>query len=218
MLVIALADIHGRVDYLPAISNDLSRANLVLIAGDITHFGDRDEARRILSALREYNPHILAVPGNCDKQGVDDYLRTENVNLSCNCININGIEFVGMGGSLPCPGNTPNESSEDEFDIYLRQLEKEILSNRSVVLVTHQPAKNTVVDAVGGRHTGSSAVADFIMRNKPLLAISGHIHEAAGVDRIGQTTLVNPGPFRGGSHAYIEINDKVNKVKIRTAK
>lgn len=217
MVIIALADIHGHVGYLPTISKELGPANLVIVAGDLTHFGGRDEAKRILSALRESNPHILAVPGNCDRQGVDDYLTTENVNLSCNCITIDGIDFVGMGGSLPCPGKTPNELGEDEFDICLREPEKEIRSSRRVVLVTHQPAKNTLVDAVGDRHAGSSAIADFIVRNEPILAISGHIHEAAGIDRIGPTTLVNPGPFSRGSYAYIEINEKVNKIEIRMA-
>ena len=218
MVIIALADIHGRVDYLPAISDSLSQANLVLIAGDLTHFGDMNEAQRILLALREHNTQILAVPGNCDRPDVDDYLRAENVNLSFNCINVDGIEFVGMGGSLPCPGNTPNEMSEDEFGICLSKLEAEISISPLVVLVTHQPPKNTIVDVVGNRHTGSSTIAEFIARNNPLLAISGHIHEATGIDHIGETTLVNPGPFRQGSYAYIEISDKVDNIEIRTAK
>ena len=126
MVIIALADIHGRVGYLPAISDSLSQADVVVIAGDLTHFGDRDKAKRILSALREYSTRILAVPGNCDRLGVDDYLRVENVNLSFNCINVDGIEFAGVGGSLPCPGNTPNEISEDEFGICLSKLEAKI--------------------------------------------------------------------------------------------
>ena len=101
MVIIALADIHGQPGYLPTISRDLTRADLVVVAGDLTHFGGSDEAERILSALREHNPHILAGPGNCDRPGVGDYLRAENVNLNCNCINIDGVEFVGIGGSLP---------------------------------------------------------------------------------------------------------------------
>ena len=129
MVIITLADIHGQINNLSAIAECLTEANLILIAGDITHFGGRDEAMRILSALSKYNTSILAVPGNCDRPGVDDYLRTENINLSCNCVNINGLTFVGVGGSLPCPGNTPNEVSEEKFDICLKQLETKISSS-----------------------------------------------------------------------------------------
>ena len=49
MIIVALADIHGGLDYLPAISSELEAADLVLIAGDITNFGGADEAERILS-------------------------------------------------------------------------------------------------------------------------------------------------------------------------
>jgi Icc-related predicted phosphoesterase len=38
------------------------------------------------------------------------------------------------------------------------------------------------------------------------LCFTGHIHEGIGIDRIGRTVIVNPGPFRSGHYAYAEIN------------
>lgn len=217
MVIIALADIHGQINSLPAIGDCLTEADLILIAGDITNFGARAEASRILSAISKYNTHILAVTGNCDRPGVDDYLRIENINLSGNCVNLNGLAFVGVGQSLSHSDSSPKELTAEQLDVRLRQLETKISSTPPVVLLTHQPAKNMIVAAANGSYTANSVIADFIARNNPLLAISGHSHKAA-IDHAGETTLVNPGPFRDGSYAYIEITEKVDKTEIRTAR
>jgi len=40
---------------------------------------------------------------------------------------------------------------------------------------------------------GSTAVDAIIRERQPLLGLHGHIHESAGVKKIGRTTCVNPG-------------------------
>jgi Icc-related predicted phosphoesterase len=40
---------------------------------------------------------------------------------------------------------------------------------------------------------GSTAVRSAIEAYGPLLSLHGHIHESAGITRIGRTTCVNPG-------------------------
>ena len=40
---------------------------------------------------------------------------------------------------------------------------------------------------------GSSAVRDFLTERQPLLGLHGHIHEAAGIRRLGRTIAINPG-------------------------
>ncbi len=216
MIIIALADIHGGLKYLPGICEELKHAHLVLVAGDITNFGKYKEAAQIVSELRKHNPRILAIPGNCDKAGVSEYLAYEGINLDCKSVKVEGITLLGLGGSLPCPGRTPNEAPDEQFAICLKELGHEVFPDGSFVLVTHQPAFGTVVDKAGEHHTGSRSIRSFIERYQPLLAVSGHIHEAVGVDHIGKTTLVNPGPLRHGKYAYIEIQDgKVVKAKLR---
>ena len=51
---------------------------------------------------------------------------------------------------------------------------------------------------------------------KPILAISGHIHEAYGVDKIGNTCVINPGALCDGRFAIVEIK-KDNGKYIATA-
>jgi len=215
MVIIALADIHGNVDYLPAVSDEICDADLVLIAGDVTHFGSMPQAEEVLSVFRQYDTPIFAVPGNCDTDQAADYLTKCGINLHNNCVNINNISFIGIGGSLPCPGRTPNESPESGFVNCVKEIESKIPPNAPFVLVTHQPARSGVVDIVWGKQTGSQAIRDFIEKTQPLLAVSGHIHEAVGMDKIGETVLVNPGPFSEGRYAHIELNTKVESVQLR---
>lgn len=219
MIIIALADIHGCLDHLDGIADEISRANLVLVAGDITNFGGRGKAEKVICALQQYGTPVFVVPGNCDSPDVDTYLREEEISLNCNLVNAAGFNLVGIGGSLPCQRHTPNESGEEDFAVCLEHLKEMIGSNDKVIFVCHHPAKDTAVDFTGSGHSGSVSVKDFIESSQPVLALSGHIHEAPGVDHIGKTTLVNPGPMRSGCYAYIEVDEdgEVGAVELRNA-
>jgi Icc-related predicted phosphoesterase len=65
--------------------------------------------------------------------------------------------------------------------------------------VIHCPPFETRCDVLfDGQHIGSVAVRRWIEQRQPLLTLHGHIHESPRVsggffDRIGKTTVVNPG-------------------------
>jgi Icc-related predicted phosphoesterase len=40
---------------------------------------------------------------------------------------------------------------------------------------------------------GSTAVREALLKYQPLLGMHGHIHESAGIRKLGKTTIVNPG-------------------------
>ena len=214
MKIIALADIHGGLGYLPDAAADLAAADLILIAGDITNFGGKSQAKHIISELRKCNQNILAVTGNCDSPKTGSYLAAEGINVYCNCIEFNSVNFVGLAGSVDDSQPQLGDSMEEHFANALAKIETETAGMDPLVLITHQPARGTAVDSRGG---GSNAIYDFIERRQPILAVSGHIHESAGKDTIGNTILVNPGPFHDGSYATLEINNaKVENVEIHT--
>jgi Icc-related predicted phosphoesterase len=215
MIIIALADIHGCLDYLEGICDILKRSDLVLIAGDITNFGGRGRANKILTALRSCNEQVYAIAGNCDLPAVDGFLADEEINLDCNCVELDGIRFCGVSGCSSGCKFFSHKPDEERFARSFELIEKQVSSDR-FVLVTHQPAWGTNLDLVGeDRHAGSHAIRDYIERSKPLLAVSAHIHESPGTDMIGNTPIVNPGPFRNGSYAYIELAEKVEKIEVR---
>ena len=218
MRIVALVDIHGKLGHLESIADELGKADLVLLPGDITMFGHREAAEEIVGAVGRYCDRILAVMGNCDYPEVEAYLEEEGMCLHRRHIVVDGITFVGLGGSLPCPIPTLNEWSEETVAEHLAAAANGLPENAEVVLVSHQPASNTKVDLAGNdQHVGSTAVRAFIEKYQPVVCFSGHIHEATGIDSIGATQLIKPGPFMDGGYAVAEIGPGLKSLEARNA-
>jgi Icc-related predicted phosphoesterase len=215
MIIIGLSDIHNDLSRLPDAAEDICSADLVVISGDVTHFGCKSVASALIDEIRIYNKNVLAVPGNCDSYEVSQYFDREQISLDRICKVIGNVAFVGIGGSLPCPGKTPNEISEFEFHRHLQKAARDVARTMPLILVTHQPPFGTKADCVGSRHVGSESIREFIMEDKPAVCFCGHIHEARSVDYIDSTAIVNPGPFRSGGYAYVELNGTVIAAEIR---
>lgn len=221
MKITALSDIHSCLDYLKPSSSpaaDIKQSDAVLISGDITDFGGDADAEAVIAELKAYNENVFAVPGNCDLNGVDEYLKKQNINLNCNSIVFESFCLAGIGGALSCQRHRGSKTTESDFTLCLEHIIERKLSDKPLIFVCHFPPFHTLVDRTrSGKHGGSRAVREFIEDCQPMLSITGHIHEAAGTDRIGLTTLVNPGSFRQGRYAVIEISDKVENVQIKSA-
>lgn len=204
MKILALTDLHGKIELLAHYSVFMKEADVVLLAGDTTNFGRQDEIRQIIDEIRRFNEKVFAVSGNCDHPEVEQYLDAQGISLNTKCIAYKDIHFAGLSGSLPCPGKTPQEYHDEEFAAILGYIEPQII--HPLVLVSHQPPFNTINDQVsGGLHVGSKSLRSFIEKNTPLICITGHIHEGKGVDTINETKVVNPGPAAWGNYAWINI-------------
>ena len=219
MLIVAITDIHGSGRISKKLDNDLAAADAVIVAGDLTTFGTRRDAERVLSPILKRASRVLAVPGNCDPGAVSDYLTEKDVNLHGDVRVLGGITFLGLGGSLPCPGSTPNEYTEEELAALLRRASRNLADSTPLVVVSHQPPRDTCNDCIGrDEHVGSRAVRTFLERTIPRVCVTGHIHEGMGIDHIGPTCIVNPGPLRQGGYARIDIEaDGDSTVEIRKA-
>jgi len=216
MIVINIVDIHGNAKPIPEIGEILSSADLILLSGDITHFGGQKEASQIIDLIRTYNSNILAVTGNCDKKEVDSYLEIENIQIHGHHFEIDGISVFGAGGSLPCPSPTPNIYTENEYVEIFDSSTQNLDNSRPKIMVSHQPPINTLNDTIStGAHVGSVTVREFIEKVEPLVCFTGHIHEAQGIDEIGITKIVNPGPLGTRTYAYMEITDQIDTLEIR---
>ena len=216
MIVIGLSDIHGQTAAMDRLGNILQKADVVVLAGDITNFGNHRHVQRVVESVRRYAGCILGVPGNCDYPGVDGYLEQEGMNLHAKSRVIADIGFAGLGGSLFTPFHTPNEHSETDARRFLSGAAEGLAENLPFVLVSHQPPVNTKCDRIrSGRHVGSRALREFIETRQPLVCIAGHIHESVGTDRIGKTTIINSGRFGKGRYAYVEIRDGLTFAEVR---
>jgi Icc-related predicted phosphoesterase len=218
MKIVAIADIHGRLGQLKVAADDLADADLVVLTGDITNFGGRAQAEDMVERIERHNPHILAVAGNCDYPEAEAYLAERGFNLHASHRSIGGLVFVGLGGSLPAPVPTPNVYDEAQLAAFLESAMEDVDPSLPLILISHQPPKDTELDRIAnGDHVGSTRVRQFIEEHEPLLCLSGHIHEAAAIDRLGSTTLINPGPLHTGRYAAIEINGGLQSAAIRGA-
>lgn len=216
MNIVVIADIHGQIDQLSIAETDIKTADLVLLTGDITNFGRRSEAERILDSIQPLTEQVLAVPGNCDYPEVEEVLTERSINLDGSGRSLSGLGLIGLGGSLPAPGGTPNEYSEDELGQRLSQGANSIDLSNPFLLVSHQPPINTSADRVRpGQHVGSLQVRQFIEDHQPLACLTGHIHEGIGVDKIGSSHIVNPGPLHTGRYGYLEIANRDIKSELR---
>jgi len=216
MILIGLADVHGSTEPIDRMKDILETADIILLVGDITNFGNEADIKKVIKAFKDYPGKLFAVSGNCDYTEVDHYLNQKSVNLHGICSVYNGLGFVGLGGSLITPFQTPNEFTEDEIEHYLACGFSQIPSDMPMILVSHQPPLKTKCDRISsGDHVGSIAVRDFIEKHQPRICFTGHIHESIGVDKIGDTHIINPGMLSRGCYAYAEFGENVETIEIR---
>ena len=216
MIVINIADIHGNEKPISEMGEILSFADLIILSGDITHFGGKKEASEIINKIKSFNPNILAVSGNCDTNEVDTLLEKEDIQLHGRAIDMDDVTIFGAGGSLPCPSPTPNVYTEEEFASIFGSSIQGMEDSSPKIMVSHNPPINTINDTLSsGDHVGSTTVRRVIEEIQPLVCFTGHIHEAPGIDEIGITKIVNPGPLGIRSYAYLDITDRINELEIR---
>ena len=215
-LWIVLGDIHGcirRVREIP----ELEQAAGVILTGDLTTLGGVAAARTVIEAFQAVHPVILAQIGNMDRAEVNDWLEAKGINLHRNVRELSpDVALLGVGGSTFSPFGTPSEFPEARFSEWLEDLARRAGSYRDLVLVSHNPPYNTVCDRIdGGRHVGSTAIRDFIEEYQPAACLCGHIHESAGIQRVGRTIVANPGPFSAGGYALLTLARPGVRVALR---
>ena len=213
--IVQLSDLHGNTSFIDSMRGLIESADLVVLSGDITHFGGKRQAEEIVGALLKLNGCVAAVAGNCDRPGVREYLKETGVSVDGVIREVNGFHLCGMGGSLPGPVVMPYQLTDDELAGRLERLLAE--DDRPDIAVIHQPPFGSSLDLVSsGKHVGSNAVRDFIERSGISICLTGHIHESIGTDVIGHATVVNPGPARHGHYAVIEIKERSVSVELKS--
>lgn len=201
MRILVLSDIHGTS--LENANDIASDYDLVLIAGDITHFGGYAAANDVLYSLIK-NHDVRAVFGNCDNIGVGEYLDEQGISVHNKASNVNGFIISGFSGAPISPFRTPGEFEDEKIGAGIV-----IATGKRTIILTHVPAYGTKLDISHVGHIGSRSVYDFIQKYQPDLHICGHVHEARGADKIGKTLLLNPGPYFKGYYADVLINDTI---------
>jgi len=208
MKIVSFGDVHMATRNLARMGDVLRDTDLIIVSGDLTNFGGSHDAAKVLGEVRRACGHVLALSGNLDKREVMPFLEREGVALHGRGVVVEGVGIFGCGGSNITPFKTPTELSEDEIYETLMRGYAEVRDVRPLLMVCHTPPFETKCDRiVGGRAVGSTAARRFIAEIRPDVCISGHVHESAGVDAIGPTTIVNAGPFKDGGYIVVRVAD-----------
>jgi uncharacterized protein len=213
--LIVLPDLHAQAETLKQIARPLMDVDAVILAGDITN-GSTNQLLRVFTILEELNEHIYAIPGNLDSDAILAHLAREGLNLHRTHQMLDGFALCGVGGALPFAGKFV--FNEAEFATMLNDSIAGVGDDTPKILICHQPPYNTLVDQLpDGTHVGSRSVRAFIEQTQPLICFSGHIHQAQGIDQLGSTMLINPGPlWDSHAYAYVELEERrVQTLEIR---
>lgn len=163
--------------------------------------------------LRGQNVRCFISAGNDDIFDVDDALAaSETVEMKDGrVVDLgNGFELFGMGYGNITPWNCPRDISEEELAAKIEAVASQISNMDRAIFDIHVPPYDTgideapqltedmkmVLDPTGTPKmvpVGSTATRDAILKYQPMLGLHGHIHESAGIRKLGRTTLVNPG-------------------------
>lgn len=166
--------------------------------------------------LKDSDVRVYITGGNDDSVAMLDPLvkaGSERVIASEDrAVEVCGYPMVSLGWSNTTPWATPRETTEDHLAQMLKDAVERLSGYERAIFNLHVPPKDSSLDTcavldtskwppepvfVGGEPqtfgAGSTSVDSVIRERQPLLGLHGHIHESAGVKKIGRTTCVNPG-------------------------
>ena len=212
MKLLVISDLHAHNDVLDKMDDIFKQADAVLFAGDFAECFKPETGDEALEKLCSKHDTIFAVLGNCDNEVFLNDLEEKDISVEKALVFHEGLAFTGSGGGTKFTGKTEFERTEEEclsdFDIVVNSVEQGGDNSlwQNLIIISHNPPKGKTVDAVNAAlHAGSQQFTDFILEHKPLAVICGHIHEGRGVEKIGETTVINPGSL-GEKETYVWLN------------
>ncbi|MCQ2592588.1 MAG: metallophosphoesterase family protein [Treponema sp.] len=213
MKFLVLSDLHAENAQLDKLDEQFSKADGVLFAGDFAACFKPDTGKAALEKLTSKHESIYAVLGNCDNEDFLEELDNQDVCVEKTMVFHDGVGIAGAGGGTKFTGKTEFERDEEEiisdFDIVGNAAEQSGDADlwKSMILISHNPPKGEVVDAVNADlHAGSQMLTDLIKEKQPLAVICGHIHEGVGIEKIGNTVVINPGSLgEKGSYGWLTV-------------
>ena len=167
MKLTIISDLHGKL---------IKLNGIILNAGDFLPYGAYGkEAKEIYKKIFSLvNGEMYFVLGNVDLPiAAEVASEFENIHFLDNeIVDLDGIKLLGI--------NTEYDPKE-KFDI----------------LLVHYPPYGYVDKNMFGEHVGSKFVLNLIKKYQPKYCICGHIHEAFGKAKIGNTIVINTAKHLG---------------------
>jgi Icc-related predicted phosphoesterase len=190
--ILAAGDIHGDTGLAKKLAQRAKKENvdLVILAGDITMM--EKDTKNLVGPFVKLKKPVLLLHGNHESLATIDFLTElygpHAKNLHGYSLIKNNIGIFGAGGVDF--GVSP--ISEAELFRTLSKAHKGVKKARKKIMVTHAHPFKSKAEFSGFQ--GSKGVRKAIKKFKPNIMISGHIHEAEGIEeKIGKTKVINVG-------------------------
>ena len=213
MKLLVISDLHAHNDVLDKMDSLFEEAYAVIFGGDFAECFKPETGKGALEKLCSKHESIFAVLGNCDNEDFLEELEAQDISVEKSLVFHDGLAFAGSGGGTYFTGKTEFERTEDEclsdFDIVKNSVEQTGDASlwQSLILISHNPPVGEKLDSFDGEHhVGSQKFTDFIKENKPLAVVCGHIHEGTGIEKFGDTVVINPGSLgEAETYAWLEV-------------
>jgi uncharacterized protein len=214
MRILAISDIHGSSNALKKLKKSSSKVDLIIIAGDITVFGNHIE--EIMKKINSWNKKTLLITGNHEIPAQISKLvkKFKNIHFMNNKImKIKNLLIYGYDTNGFSFKDSIFEKESKKFVKAIKEEHKKLKNKQKAIktkankikkttntiktiLISHAPPYGTKADKIMDEHCGSKSVRDFCKKNNITYCFCGHLHEASHtVDKLKKTIVVNPGPY-----------------------
>lgn len=169
---------------------------------------------------------IIVLPGNYDMDLAVTPLAHRQIHKQV--IEIGGVKIAGYGGANMRTSGIPEEGMVKFIETEHYSEPYDFLSTaKPDIVVCHQPPYGHFDHIASYGSIGSIGMEKAVEETKPLLVLSGHVHEDFGCEFINDTFYVNPSNFGavetiegkfmdGGYYAKITVgNKKIEKVILK---
>ena len=185
--ILAAADIHGDVGIAKKLAEKAkkNKVDLVVLLGDLHGMQGGED---VITPFKKANQRVVFVPGNWDSSFEANTLRDLHKvkNLDGYYATYNGVGIVGIGN----PDFQLELDEKTTFDKLKKNFDK--MKPRKRILISHLHAAGTKAEFSG--FPGSKGIKKAIDYFQPDFFMSGHIHEAEGLEeKIGKTKVLNVG-------------------------
>ena len=186
--ILAASDIHGDSAASKKLAEmaEKEKVDLVVLAGDITGVV---ETKNIIKPFTDRNQRVVFVPGNWDSSESVEFLsKLYGIkNVGKHYVKYDDVGVFGVGSpdwQMNLNEKKTMKKLEDDFN-KIKDLEKKIM-------VSHLHASDTKAEFSGIE--GEEVLRKAIEKFQPDVFLSGHIHEAEGLnEKIGKTRVFSLG-------------------------
>lgn len=188
--ILAVSDLHGDTKLVEKLAKKAKKENVdvIIIAGDLTWL--EQSTKNLIGPFIKENKEVILIPGNHETMSTI----TPLTQIYPGTRHVHGYSVrkgdLGIFGSGYESSTGPFFLEDEGIFKALKKGNEGVKDLKKKIMVTHAHPKGSIAEFSG--FPGSKAVKRAIKEFKPDVLITGHIHEAGGLqEKIGKTKVIH---------------------------